>query len=146
MVVRGVRLVDVHTHGPLEVGEGAGYWVQTLGGRTSPDSGGSAEAQSQSRADGSGTLDAPRRAATIGPLQCSRSLTRWRRGGLGLGKARSLGILAYVEGGEPSSCGRDNGSLARPFWRALDASDYWLTRARLWAADAVCGPGAAGSG
>jgi hypothetical protein len=30
-----------------------------------------------------------------------------------LGEARSLGILAYVEGGEPSSRGRDNGSLAR---------------------------------
>ena len=41
MFVRGVRLVDVQHHGPLEVGEGAGYCVQTLGGRTSPGSGGS---------------------------------------------------------------------------------------------------------
>jgi len=32
-----------------------------------------------------------------------------------LGEARSLGTLAYVEGGEPSSRGRDNGSLARLF-------------------------------
>jgi hypothetical protein len=33
-----------------------------------------------------------------------------------------------------------NGSLARLFWRALDAFDYWLTQARLWLADAVCAP------
>jgi hypothetical protein len=46
----------------------------------------------------------------------------------------SLGILPYVEGGEPSSRGRDNGSLARLFWRVLDAFDYWLTQARLSAA------------
>ena len=32
-----------------------------------------------------------------------------------IGEARSLGTLAYVEGGEPSSRGRDNGSLARLF-------------------------------
>ena len=63
-----------------------------------------------------------------------------------LGEARSLGILAYVEGGEPSSRGRDNGSLARLFWRVFDDLHYWLTQARLWLADAVCGPGAAGSG
>ena len=48
------------------------------------------------------------------------SLTQWRLGGLGrLGRHDAL--LA-------------NGSLARLFWRALDASDYWLTQARLWAA------------
>jgi hypothetical protein len=53
-----------------------------------------------------------------------------------LGETRADGaLLAYVEGGEPSSHGRDNGSLARLFWRALDASDYWLTQTRLWAAD-----------
>jgi len=33
-----------------------------------------------------------------------------------------------------------NGSLARLFWRVFDDLDYWLTRARLWLADAVCGP------
>ena len=33
-----------------------------------------------------------------------------------------------------------NGSLARLFWRALDALDYWLTQAQLWLADAVCRP------
>ena len=49
-----------------------------------------------------------------------------------LGEARSLGTLAYVEGGEPSSRGRDNGSLARLFWRVFDDLDYWLTQARLW--------------
>jgi hypothetical protein len=54
--------------------------------------------------------------------------------------------VPYVEGGEPSSRGRDNGSLARLFWRLLDDLDYWLTQVRLWLADAVCGPGAAGSG
>jgi hypothetical protein len=32
------------------------------------------------------------------------------------------------------------GSLARLFWRALDAFDYWLTQAKLWAVDAVWGP------
>jgi hypothetical protein len=26
------------------------------------------------------------------------------------------------------------------FWRVLDALDFWLTQARLWLADAVCGP------
>jgi hypothetical protein len=26
------------------------------------------------------------------------------------------------------------------FWRTLDTLDYWLTQARLWRADAVCGP------
>ena len=38
------------------------------------------------------------------------------------------------------------GSLARLFWLVLDALDYWLMQARLWLADAVCGPGAARSG
>jgi hypothetical protein len=38
------------------------------------------------------------------------------------------------------------GSLERLYWRVFDAFDYWLTQAMLWAADAVCGPGAAGSG
>ena len=33
-----------------------------------------------------------------------------------------------------------NGSLAQLFWRALDALDYWVTQARLWAADAVSDP------
>ena len=33
-----------------------------------------------------------------------------------------------------------NGSLARLFWRVFDDLDYWLTQARLWLADAVCGP------
>jgi hypothetical protein len=35
------RLVDVHHHCALEVGDGAGYWVETLERRTSPGSGGS---------------------------------------------------------------------------------------------------------
>jgi hypothetical protein len=26
------------------------------------------------------------------------------------------------------------------FWRILDALDYWLTQARLWVVDVVCGP------
>jgi hypothetical protein len=30
--------------------------------------------------------------------------------------------------------------LVRFFWRALDRLDYRLTQARLWVADAVCGP------
>ncbi len=64
MFVRGVRLVYVHHHGPLEVGDGAGYCVQTLEGRTSPAV---AEAQPQCRVD----------------LPCSASLTRWRRSGAG---------------------------------------------------------------
>jgi hypothetical protein len=33
-----------------------------------------------------------------------------------------------------------NGSLARRYWSALDALDYWPTQARLWRADVVCGP------
>ena len=33
-----------------------------------------------------------------------------------------------------------NGSLAPLYWRVFDAVDYWLTHARLWLADAVCGP------
>jgi hypothetical protein len=28
----------------------------------------------------------------------------------------------------------------RFFWRVFDGLDYWLTQARLWVADAVCGP------
>jgi hypothetical protein len=39
-----------------------------------------------------------------------------------------------------------NGPLARLFWGVFDAFDYWLTQARLWLADAVCGPRAADSG
>ena len=30
--------------------------------------------------------------------------------------------------------------MVRFFWRAFDRLDYWLTQARLWLADAVCGP------
>ena len=30
--------------------------------------------------------------------------------------------------------------LVRFFWSVLDALDYSLTQARLWVADAVCGP------
>jgi hypothetical protein len=30
--------------------------------------------------------------------------------------------------------------LERFVWRVLDRLDYWLTQARLWLADAVCGP------
>jgi hypothetical protein len=30
--------------------------------------------------------------------------------------------------------------LVRLFWRVLDRVDYWLTQARLWVTDAVCGP------
>jgi hypothetical protein len=33
-----------------------------------------------------------------------------------------------------------DGPVVRLFWRALDRLDYWLTQARLWLADAVCGP------
>ena len=33
-----------------------------------------------------------------------------------------------------------NGSLARLFWRVLDALDYWVTQVQLWLADVVCGP------
>ena len=29
--------------------------------------------------------------------------------------------------------------LVRCFWRVLDRLDYWLTQARLWLADTVCG-------
>ena len=43
------HLVDVHHHGPLEVGEGAGYCVKTLERLTSPAV---AEAQPQCRVDG----------------------------------------------------------------------------------------------
>jgi hypothetical protein len=54
---------------------------------------------------------------SIGPLPCLARLTQWRLGGLGrLGRHDPL--LA-------------NGSLARLFWRALDAFDYWLTRAEV---------------
>jgi hypothetical protein len=35
------RLVDAHHHGPLEMGDGAGYCVQTLERLTSPGAGGS---------------------------------------------------------------------------------------------------------
>jgi hypothetical protein len=33
-----------------------------------------------------------------------------------------------------------DGPPVRFFWRALDRLDYWLTQARLWVADMVCGP------
>jgi hypothetical protein len=33
-----------------------------------------------------------------------------------------------------------DGPFGRLFWRTLDALDYWLTQARLWLVDAVCGP------
>jgi hypothetical protein len=80
----------------------------------------------------SAILGRPEKAATIGPLPYWASLTQSRQSGLGrLGRHDAL--LA-------------NGSLARLFWRVFDDLDYWLTQARLWLADAVCGPGAAGSG
>jgi len=34
----------------------------------------------------------------------------------------------------------DDALLPRLFWRVLDRLDYWLTQARLWLADEVCGP------
>jgi hypothetical protein len=40
----------------------------------------------------------------------------------------------------------DNGSLARLFWGVFDAFDYWLTRERLWAADAGVLPRAGDGG
>jgi hypothetical protein len=101
-----------------------------------------AEAQPQCRADGrssvagrgvrSGTLGRPGQTATIGPLPYWASLTQWRQGGLDR-SGRHGALLA-------------NGSLARLFWGVFDAFDYWLTQARLWLADAVCGPGAARNG
>ena len=30
--------------------------------------------------------------------------------------------------------------LVRFFWCVLDALDYWVTQARLWVLDTVCGP------
>jgi hypothetical protein len=30
--------------------------------------------------------------------------------------------------------------MVRFFWRVLGRLAYWLTQARLWLADAVCGP------
>jgi hypothetical protein len=30
--------------------------------------------------------------------------------------------------------------VVRRFWRVLDRLDYWVTQARLWAADALRGP------
>jgi hypothetical protein len=30
--------------------------------------------------------------------------------------------------------------LVRLYWRLLDTLDYWVTQARLWLADVVCGP------
>jgi hypothetical protein len=60
-----------------------------------------------------------------------------------LGRARSLGILAmWRAASRPVAGGAslDNGSLARLFWRILDALDYWLTQAMLWFVDAVSEP------
>ena len=33
-----------------------------------------------------------------------------------------------------------DGVLARLFWRAVDALDYWLTQVALWAVDVASGP------
>jgi hypothetical protein len=30
--------------------------------------------------------------------------------------------------------------LEQFFWRFLDRLDYWVTQARLWVTDCVCGP------
>jgi hypothetical protein len=56
----------------------------------------------------SGTLGRPEKAATIGPLQCSTRLTRWRRvfGGAWGGAVASRGGAPRLCG-EPSSLGRD---------------------------------------
>jgi hypothetical protein len=94
-----------------------------------------------------GTLGRPEKAATIGPLQCSGSLTQWRQGALGSlrghdhaqrGRSTPIPTPSYpVTGGALVA----NGSLARLFWRVFDDLDYWLlTQARLWLADAVYGP------
>jgi hypothetical protein len=74
-------------HGPLEVGDGAGYCVQTLERLTSPAV---AEAQPSAelmvdpgcgaRCATLGYWRAPDQADTIGLLPRSASLTQWRRG------------------------------------------------------------------
>jgi hypothetical protein len=73
-----------------------------------------------------------------------------RTGELAGARSRAEGALPAYTDAELSSHGRSvsaNGSLARLFWRVFDDLDYWLlTQSRLWLADAVCGPGAAGSG
>ena len=80
-------LVDVHHHGPLEVRPGAGYCVQTLERVMSPGSGGSSAPGAGVMVDpGCGesvrsrTLGHLAKAATIGPLPGSASLTQWRQG------------------------------------------------------------------
>jgi hypothetical protein len=130
------RLVDVH-HCPLEVRHGAGYCVQTwnVSRRRAV-----AEAQHQCRGWSnlgaardvrSGTLGHPEKAVTIGPLPNSTRLTQWRRCALGSVRRHDRGqrgdyspmqrvASRPVEGG-PSL---DNGSLARFYWRVLDALDY----------------------
>jgi hypothetical protein len=51
------------------------------------------------------------------------------------------GYCVQLEGlTSPGSGGRDNGSLARLFWRVLDALDYWEMQAKQSMVDAVYGP------
>src|ERR1700726_1614037 len=73
-------------NGPLEVGEGAGYCVQTLGGRTLPGSGGSSASVlilSAARGVRSETPGAGVQTATIGRYGAGGSLTQRRQGALG---------------------------------------------------------------
>jgi hypothetical protein len=84
--VRGVRLVDVHHHGPLEVRHGSGYCVQTLEQSHVAGQWLKLTPSAELMVDpGCGArcairdTGAPGEAVTIGPSPCSANLTQWRQ-------------------------------------------------------------------
>src|ERR1700726_2498031 len=98
-------------NGPLEVGEGAGYCVQTLGGRTSPGSGGSSASVSilsaargvRSETPGSGV-----QTATIGRYGAGEPdpVAAGRTGDLAGARSRAEGALHAYTDAELSSHGK----------------------------------------
>jgi hypothetical protein len=53
---------------------------------------------------------------------------------------QSRGFVSSCFCGHSARRGFDTPRALPPlFWRVLDRLDYWLTQARLWLADAVCG-------
>jgi hypothetical protein len=142
--VRGVRLVDVHHHGPLEVGDGAGYCVQTLAGqwrKLSP----SAElmvdlkcgARCAIRYTEAGREDCYDWTVTRWAKTCHWRRAHWRAcRGARRQRRRLRGSRTGAACRAMEAVIMADRPLAPLFWRVLDGLYYWLTLAKLWVAAA----------
>jgi hypothetical protein len=110
-----MALAACHHDGPLEVGDVAGQWRRlSLSAELIIDPGcGRRCAITDTGAPGEGRYH-----WTVTVFGETEPVAAGRTGELG--EARSLGILPYVEGGEPSSRGRDNGITGAPLVARAD--------------------------